>query len=95
MEDLKKHGVKVLGVSMDKVADQKAFREKNKFSYPLLADSEGKVVDAFGVKKFSKTMCARQSFLVKEGKVIWNEAKAKTKEHADDVLKVLAGLKKD
>ena len=74
---------------MDKPADQKSFKEKNKFSYPLIADPEAKVVDAFGVEKIRNTMCSRQSFLVKEGTVIWNDLKAGTGGHADDVLKAL------
>ena len=74
---------------MDQVADQKSFKDKNELGFPLLADHEGKVVKAFGVKKLRDTICARQSFLVKEGKVIWNDLKAGTANHADDVLKAL------
>ena len=92
MEDLSKHGVKVIGVSMDKVADQKSFKDANKLPFPLLADPEGKVVDAFGVVKINEKLCGRQSFLVKDGRVVWVDAKAKTAEHAGDVLKALEGL---
>ena len=79
---------------MDKVEAQKAFKEKNSFSFPLLADSSGDVVKAFGVKKINNSRCARQSFVVKDGIVIWNDPKASTGDHADDVLKVLDRMEK-
>ena len=74
---------------MDKPADLKLFKDKNKFSYPLLSDPEAKVVDAFGVMKIRETMCGRQSFLVKEGAVIWNDLNAESAKHAEDELKAL------
>ena len=78
-----------MGVSMDQPGDLKTFSDKNKFSYPLLSDSEGKMVEAFGVTKIRENICGRQSFLVKEGKVIWNDLKPGTASHADDVMKAL------
>jgi peroxiredoxin Q/BCP len=95
MDELTKRGVKVIGVSMDKVEDQKSFRDKNKFPFPLLADPEGKVVEAFGVVKIADgKLCGRQSFLIKDGKVIWVDAKAKTAEHAKDVLAAIDAIPK-
>lgn len=82
-------GVKIFGVSMDKEAAQKAFKEKYKLPFDLIADPEGKVVDAFGVPKtmgFSK----RQAFLFKDGKLVWSDLNAATDKQAEDVLKVLA-----
>ena len=81
-------GVKILGVSMDGVKAQKAFKEKYKLPFDLLADSEGVVVDAFGVPKtmgFSK----RQAYLFKDGKLVWQDLSAATDKQAEDVLKVL------
>jgi peroxiredoxin Q/BCP len=85
-------GVKIFGVSTDKVAAQKSFKEKYKLPFDLLADSDGKVVDAFGVPKtigFAK----RQAFLFKDGKLIWSDTSASTDKQAEDVLKVLAEQK--
>ena len=81
-------GVKILGVSMDGVKAQKAFKDKYKLPFDLLADSEGVVVDAFGVPKtmgFSK----RQAYLFKDGKLVWLDVSAATDKQAEDVLKVL------
>ena len=77
---------------MDEPADLKSFRDKNKFPYPLLSDTEGKLVEAFGVVKFRENMCGRQSFLVDKGVVVWHDLKAGTASHADDVMKALDEL---
>ena len=58
----------------------------------MLSDQEGKVVEAFGVVKFRPNMCGRQSFLVNKGEVIWNDLKAGTANHAEDVMKALDEL---
>ncbi|MEO8614499.1 MAG: peroxiredoxin [Luteolibacter sp.] len=82
-------GVRILGVSMDKVPAQKAFKEKYKLPFDLLADSDGIVVKAFGVPNamgFSK----RQAFLFKDGKLVWRDLSAATDKQAEDVLKILS-----
>lgn len=81
-------GVRIYGVSTDKVEAQKAFKDKYKLPFDLLADSDSKVVDAFGVPKtmgFSK----RQAFLFKDGKLVWSDQDASTEKQAEDVLKFL------
>jgi peroxiredoxin Q/BCP len=44
-------GVQRVGISLDDVAKQKQFSDLHSFDYPLLADTEGKVADIFGVKR--------------------------------------------
>lgn len=94
IEALKDKGVKVIGVSMDKTEDQKAYHEKHSFPFPLLCDPEGELVGAFGVKKFAPKVCARESFLVRDGKLVWVERKAKPKDHAATVLAAIEALEK-
>jgi peroxiredoxin Q/BCP len=90
--DLQKKGIQVLGVSEDKPDAQKKFRDKFTFPFPLIADSDGKVAAAFGVPT-TMGFAARQSFLVKDGKVAWNMLKVKADAHAADVLKAYGELK--
>lgn len=85
-------GVKVYGVSTDNVADQKAFHDKYSLNFPLLADPDKKVVKAFGVPTNLGGFASRQAFLFKDGKLVWRDLKAKTKEQADDVLAAIAKL---
>jgi peroxiredoxin Q/BCP len=79
-------------VSTDDVAAQKAFRAKFQFPFPLIADTDKKVTAAFGVPT-TMGFASRQAFLIKDGKVIWRDLKASTKQQAADVLAVLQTLK--
>jgi peroxiredoxin Q/BCP len=93
-EDLTKEGIKVFGVSTDDVAAQKKFVEEKKLHFTILADPDGKVLEAFKVKKIPLIgLASRQAFLIKDGKVIWHDAKASTAEQAADVLKVARELR--
>lgn len=77
--------VTVYGVSTDSVADQKAFADKYKLPFELLADKSKKVVKAFGVPS-GMGFAKRQAFLFKDGKLVWRDLKASTKQQAADVL---------
>jgi len=95
-EQLTEKGVAVIGVSEDDVEAQKEFRDKNDFPFPLIADTDRTVVNAFGVPLMWTPigkLAKRQAFLIKNGTVIWADYKAATTEQAADVLKVLADQK--
>jgi len=47
---LKEKGVEVVGVSGDTVRNHQLFKQKENLNFPLLADTEGKVAQAFGVE---------------------------------------------
>lgn len=91
--DLKNKGYKILGVSADTQKKQSNFKNKYKFQYPLLADEDKKVINAFGVwgpKKFMGREfdgIHRVTFVIDENgiieKVIDN---VKAKEHALQIL---------
>lgn len=94
--DLSKEGVQVLGVSFDKPEAQKGFKDKFSLPYDLIADPEGKIVAAFKVEKMLKgilSLAKRSCFLVKDGKVVWQDYQASTDQQAADIKRVLAGLK--
>lgn len=86
---LTEKGVRILGVSMDSVKAQKAFKEKYKLPFDLLADADGTVVSAFGVPKMMG-FAKRQAFLFKNGKLVWRDLSASTEQQAADVLKVIS-----
>jgi peroxiredoxin Q/BCP len=92
--DLGKKGITVIGVSMDTPDAQKAFKEKYKLPFTLVADEKGDVVKAFGVPMIRLGFASRQSFLInKDGKIVWRDLKASTDKQAEDVLKAAAELK--
>lgn len=91
-EKLGKLGVAVLGVSSDSPADQRAFKEKYKLPFTLIADQDKKVIEAFGVPT-TMGFAARQAYLVAKGKIVWADHKASTEKQAEDVLKAIAQFK--
>ena len=64
MADLKKDKVEVVGVSFDTSASHQKFIAKYNLNFPLLADSDGKIADAYGVRMTGRDMARRVSFLI-------------------------------
>ena len=96
--ELKKHAV-VLGVSPDSAASHAKFAKKFELPYPLLADTEKKIVADYGVwvekalygKKYMGV--ARTTFVIDaEGKIARVFEKVKPEGHAEEVLAVVKGL---
>jgi thioredoxin-dependent peroxiredoxin len=71
MTDLKKDNVEVIGVSFDSSESHQKFIQKYNLNFPLLADTDGKIADAYGVRREAgKNMARRVSFLIgKDGKI--------------------------
>jgi peroxiredoxin Q/BCP len=91
-EGLKARGVQILGVSEDKPEAQKRFREKYHLPFLLVADSDGAVAKAFGVPTFLG-FAKRQSFLVKNGKVVWRNLNVSPATHVAEVNQALDSFK--
>jgi thioredoxin-dependent peroxiredoxin len=89
-------GTVILGISADTSAKQKKFEEKFKLPYPLLADTDKKVCEAFGVIQ-EKSMygkkymgIARMTFIIgPTGKIQHIYEKVKPEGHAEEVLAYL------
>lgn len=86
-------GYEILGVSADSAKRQSNFKNKYGFKYPLLADEDKAVIEAFGVwgpKKFmGRTFDGihRTTFVIDENGVIENViTKVKTKAHTSQIL---------
>jgi peroxiredoxin Q/BCP len=70
MTDLQKENVEVVGVSFDSAESHKKFREKHNLNFTLLADTDGKIADAYGVRRGNSNMARRASFLIgKDGTI--------------------------
>jgi peroxiredoxin Q/BCP len=91
-EGLKARGVQILGVSGDKPDAQKKFHDNYKLPFTLVADADGKVAKAFGVPSFLG-FTKRQSFLIKDGKLVWRDLSVSPSTHVADVNKALDSLK--
>jgi len=91
--ELQSKGFELLGVSADSEKRQTNFKNKYEFPFPLLADENKEVIEAFGVwgeKKFMGKVydgIHRKTFLVNgEGVVDHVIDKVKTKDHAAQIL---------
>lgn len=96
--ELRKAGYQILGVSVDDEKSHKKFIEKQQLPFPLIADTDKKLVEAFGVwgeksfmgRKFMGTI--RTTFLIDESGIIEKvigPKEIKTKEHATQILNQL------
>jgi peroxiredoxin Q/BCP len=89
--ELKQKGVAVVGVSTDPVEKQKEFKTVNNFPFPLLADTDKKVVKAFG--QSGAMMASREAYLInRQGKVVYHDEK-QTDKQAEKVLEFLNAKK--
>ena len=92
-EDLREAGYEIIGVSKDSAKSHKGFIEKHNLPFRLIADTENKLQELFGVwaeksmygRKYMGTL--RQTFLIDEnGRVEKIIEKVKTKDHAAQIL---------
>lgn len=87
-------GLQILGVSRDTPEAQKNFRESQKLPFPLIADTDGKVAKAFHVPMVPLVgVPLRQSFLIKDGKIVWVSLSAQTSGAAQEVQNALDTLR--
>ncbi len=92
-EQFQNQNYAVLGVSADNQNAQSKFKTKFDFQYPLLADTDKSVIQAFGVwgpKKFMGKQydgIHRTTFVINENGLIENViSDVKTKVHATQIL---------
>ena len=91
-KELQSQGYEILGVSADSEKRQANFKNKYEFPFPLLADTEREVIEAFGVWGNKKFMgkeydgIHRKTFLINDGVVERVIDKVKTKDHAAQIL---------
>jgi len=96
IDEIKSHGAVVIGVSTDSVESHKKFKDKFDLNFPLLADADKKIVQAYGTWKeksmYSKKYMGieRTTFIIDgQGKISHIFPKVKVDEHYDEVLEAL------
>jgi thioredoxin-dependent peroxiredoxin len=96
MDTLKKDNVEVIGVSFDNEESHQKFIEKHKLNFSLLADTEGKVADAYGVRNADAKKARRVSFLIgKDGKIAHVTDASSADVHLSEMKEAVGKLKKD
>jgi peroxiredoxin Q/BCP len=94
--DLKKENVEVIGVSFDSADSHQKFIAKYNLNFPLVADTDGKIADAYGVRMGGgKNMDRRVSFLIGlNGKIVHITDSPSADAHITQMKEAIAKLAK-
>lgn len=94
-KDMIKAGFEVIGISMDSEKSHKSFAAKYSLPFPLIADTEKKIITDYGVWKekslYGKTFLgiARTTFIIDEKGIIEKIiSKVDTKGHSEQIFKM-------
>ena len=94
MDDLKAKGVAVLGVSRDDAASHKKFIADHSLTFPLLADTDGKMTEAYRASMAGRPMSRRVSFLIdKTGKIVHVTDTQSADKHLSEMKEAVDKLK--
>ncbi|KQS58366.1 peroxiredoxin [Geodermatophilus sp. Leaf369] len=86
-------GAQRVGISRDSVQKQKAFAEGNGFDYPLLADVDGGVCEAYGTKRnMNAAPVKRHTYVIGTDGLVKDVIKSEFRfaKHADKALAALS-----
>ena len=93
--DLQKDNVEVVGVSFDSPESHQKFISKYHLNFPLIADTDGTIADAYGVRMTGKNMAKRTSFLIGlDGKIAHVTDTMNADTHLSEMKDAVASLKK-
>src|SRR5437867_13427036 len=95
MGDLKKDNVEVIGVSFDSPESHQKFIAKFKLNFPLLADTDHKIAEAYGAKMTAMPLTRRVSFLIGlDGKIAHVTDTMSADTHLREMKEAVEKLKK-
>ena len=97
--ELRKQGYEVIGVSVDSATSHRKFIDKYELTFPLIADTDKKLVEVMGVwgeksmygRKYMGTF--RTTFLINEEGIIekiFSPKEIKTKTHGEQLLESIS-----
>ena len=93
--ELQKENVEVIGVSFDSSDSHQKFISKYHLNFPLVADTDGKIADAYGVRMTGKNMDRRVSFLIGlDGKIVHVTDTMNADTHLTEMKQAVEKLKK-
>jgi len=93
LAELKRAGVYVVGVSFNHKRAQKEFAFKYNLSFPLLADVDGHIADAFGTRLARLKLDRRVSFIIGlDGHIVHITDSPDPKVHIREMAETLASM---
>lgn len=94
IEALKQDNVEVIGVSFDSGESHQKFISKYNLNFPLIADTDGKIADTYGVRMAGRSMDNRVSFLIGlDGKIVHVTNSPMAEKHLSEMKAAAAKLK--
>lgn len=94
IDALKADNVEVIGVSFDSGDSHLKFISKYKLNFPLIADTDGKIADTYGVRMAGRSMDRRVSFLIGlDGKIVHLTDSPKAETHLTEMKEAAAKAK--
>ncbi|MGH7976582.1 MAG: peroxiredoxin [Limisphaerales bacterium] len=95
-EDFATNNVEIVGVSFDSADSHLKFIAKYKLNFTLLADTDGKIADTYGVRMDHMKMDHRVSFLIGlDGKIVHVTDSGNPDIHLAEMKTAIASLKKN
>jgi thioredoxin-dependent peroxiredoxin len=94
----RKLNAQIIGISLDDVESHDRFAEKHGLPFPLLADTNGTVAEAYGVKTrlFGMAIARRETFIIDPaGRLAKHYAEVDPDTHSAEVLTALGQLTAD
>lgn len=93
--DLQTNNVQVVGVSFDSADSHQKFIAQYHLNFPLIADTDGRIADIYGVRMTGKDMAKRVSFLIGlDGKIVHITDSGNPEIHFNEMKEAIAGLNK-
>ncbi len=95
MTELQKDNVQVVGVSFDTANSHQRFIAKYNLNFTLIADTDGKIIDTYGVRASALKFARRVSFLIGlDGKIVHVTDAMSAEKHLDEMREAIAKLAK-
>ena len=95
VDEFRQLNAQILAISLDSTDRQQAFAEHHRLPFPLLADRDGAVAIAYGVRthRHGRTVARRQTFLISPaGKLVKRYTDVVVEKHSREVLDDLEAL---
>jgi thioredoxin-dependent peroxiredoxin len=94
LAELQKENVQVIGVSFDSSESHQKFISKYTLPFPLLADTDGKIADTYGVRMAGRDMARRVSFLIGlDGRIAHITDTPSAEAHLSEMKEAVAKIK--
>lgn len=91
--EIQARNAKVIGVSLDSIDSQEAFREKHNLPFPLIADTDKEIARAYDVLATFSLFTQRRTFIIDpDGNLAHIFDRVDVRNHDEEVLRELTRL---